>query len=339
MTTDIVALDNTSDDPRARAPLVIGADDDASITEKVCRIVEADKPPKAWYVAFAISATPAHRVLVVHGGEGPTTPLTETYFLEKALGLSEGESEFADSPFRPTVLPYAAGTGLPTLTDFDAVVLANVGGSLSVTGAAAIPGSGGTIQNMAGDGVSLTNVGSVALDLMVAPHQAGATSKSARAARIPPHEKMTARIAHGLEPALIDSTVETIAAFEPTDRRSFRLRVAGPAALLVAKAVKLGERLAQEDARPDRVSAKDALDAFRLLQTASAEELVAGFSLHATVAEASEASREALALYREHGVAANGRFPRLAASAAGDDAAIAPSFAALVNELLAALGS
>ncbi|MCR6711855.1 MAG: hypothetical protein NVV57_03780 [Demequina sp.] len=181
--------------------------------------------------------------------------------------------------------------------------------------------------------------GDVALDLMVAPHQAGATSKSARAARIPPHEKMTARIAHGLEPALIDSTVETIAAFEPTDRRSFRLRVAGPAALLVAKAVKLGERLAQEDARPDRVSAKDALDAFRLLQTASAEELVAGFSLHATVAEASEASREALALYREHGVAANGRFPRLAASAAGDDPAIAPSFAALVNELLAALGS
>jgi hypothetical protein len=76
---------------------------------------------------FAVSATPAHRVLVVHGGEGPTSPLSETYFLEKALGLSDNESEFADSPFVPTALPYAVGTGLPTLADFDAVVLANVG--------------------------------------------------------------------------------------------------------------------------------------------------------------------------------------------------------------------
>ena len=48
-------IDNTRDDPAERAPLVLGADDDLSITEKVCRIVEAEKPPKAWYVAFGIS--------------------------------------------------------------------------------------------------------------------------------------------------------------------------------------------------------------------------------------------------------------------------------------------
>jgi hypothetical protein len=50
-------LDNTRDDPTERAPLVLGADDDLSITEKVCRIVEADKPPRAWYIAFGIAAS------------------------------------------------------------------------------------------------------------------------------------------------------------------------------------------------------------------------------------------------------------------------------------------
>ena len=49
-------LDNTrDDDPAERAPLVLGGDDDLSITEKVCRIVEAEKPPKAWYLAFGIA--------------------------------------------------------------------------------------------------------------------------------------------------------------------------------------------------------------------------------------------------------------------------------------------
>jgi molybdopterin-containing oxidoreductase family membrane subunit len=50
-------LDNTRDDPAERAPLVLGADDDLAITEKVCRIVEAPKPPRAWYIAFGIAAS------------------------------------------------------------------------------------------------------------------------------------------------------------------------------------------------------------------------------------------------------------------------------------------
>ncbi len=75
----------------------------------------------------------------------------------------------------------------------------------------------------------------VAVDLMVVPHQAGTTKASARAARLAPHEKLTARIAHGLEPALVDHEVVTIVALEPGDDRSFTLRVAGPAALLTAR--------------------------------------------------------------------------------------------------------
>jgi molybdopterin-containing oxidoreductase family membrane subunit len=49
-------LDNTTDDPTRRAPLILGENDYASVTEKVCRIVEAPKPPKAWYVGFAVAS-------------------------------------------------------------------------------------------------------------------------------------------------------------------------------------------------------------------------------------------------------------------------------------------
>jgi molybdopterin-containing oxidoreductase family membrane subunit len=48
-------LDNTSDDPTRRAPLVIGGNDFASVTEKVCSLAERPKPTRAWYIAFGIS--------------------------------------------------------------------------------------------------------------------------------------------------------------------------------------------------------------------------------------------------------------------------------------------
>lgn len=66
----------------------------------------------------------------------------------------------------------------------------------------------------------------------------------------------------------------TIAALEPGDDRSFTLRVAGPAALLAAKAIKISERLGQVDTRPDRLKEKDALDAFRILQAIGTPDLV-----------------------------------------------------------------
>jgi Ni/Fe-hydrogenase subunit HybB-like protein len=48
-------LDNTHEDPGARAALVLGDHDFASLTDMVCEIVERPSPPRAWYVAFAIS--------------------------------------------------------------------------------------------------------------------------------------------------------------------------------------------------------------------------------------------------------------------------------------------
>jgi hypothetical protein len=85
--------------------------------------------------------------------------------------------------------------------------------------------------------------GDVAVDLMVVPYQANAQKQSARSARIPPYEAKTARITPGLEPALVDCRRADIGALSPEDHRRFTIRVAGPAALLVAKAIKVGERL------------------------------------------------------------------------------------------------
>jgi hypothetical protein len=181
------------------------------------------------------------------------------------------------------------------------------------------------------------NLGDVAVDLMVAPHQAGTTKASARAARLAPHEKLTARIARGLEPALVDNAFVTITAFEPSDSRTVELRVAGPAALLTAKAIKISERLEQADNRPDRLKEKDALDAFRILQAIETPDLVAGFASPQTDDQASSATIQAIAIYRAHASTSDGRIAQLAASAAQNDPAVAPAFGALVTDLLAAL--
>lgn len=172
---------------------------------------------------------------------------------------------------------------------------------------------------------------------MVVPHQAGTTKASARAARLAPHEKLTARIARGLEPALLDHAVVTIAALEPGDGRSADLRVAGPAALLTAKAIKISERLERADTQPDRLKEKDALDAFRILQAVDTADLVAGFASHRDDHCAAAVTAEAIEVYRVHSSRAEGHIAQLAAAAAFGDPTVAPSFAALVRELLDAL--
>lgn len=178
----------------------------------------------------------------------------------------------------------------------------------------------------------------VAIDLMVVPHQSGRTRSSARAARLAPHDKHTARIARGLEPALVDNMVMVVASLEPSDTRAIELRVAGPAALLTAKAIKIGERLGQADRQPDRLKQKDALDAFRLLQAIDTAVLVEGFRRHGHEEHAAAASDEALVLYAEHATSPRGRFAVLAAQAAQGDPTVAPAFAALASQFLSAMG-
>ena len=92
-----------------------------------------------------------------------------------------------------------------------------------------------------------------------------------RGARLGPHGKRAARKAVGLEAALVDNDVMPIEALEADDRRSARIRVAGAAALLVAKTHKLDDRI--ESARPGRLDDKDASDMVRLMQRSRPEDV------------------------------------------------------------------
>jgi hypothetical protein len=100
------------------------------------------------------------------------------------------------------------------------------------------------------------------VDLLV-PEQL-AVARGQRDARLPGHQPQVARWVPGLEGAAGDNDVRTVEALDPADSRRVSLRVAGPAALLVAKAYKLADRVA--DARPSRIATKDAFDVYRLLQ-------------------------------------------------------------------------
>lgn len=182
--------------------------------------------------------------------------------------------------------------------------------------------------------------GGVCVDLMVVPHQSGRSGRSARAVNMPPHRKGVARIARGLEPALIDNDLMKISAFDKSDLRVFQVRVAGPSALLVAKLIKIGERLhAAEGGQRNRVSAKDALDALRLLRAVEIGVLVAGLKAHRTDPHAGKVSAEAVALLREHSARPANALPALASEAVGDDPITAASFVALAGEFTAALDS
>ncbi|MFE0146155.1 hypothetical protein ACFWY5_03385 [Nonomuraea sp. NPDC059007] len=100
----------------------------------------------------------------------------------------------------------------------------------------------------------------IAIDLMV-PDALSGGGKGRRGARLPVHGNRVARRTTGLEPALVDNQQHNLTALDPADNRSFSIRVAGPAALLAAKAIKVDDRLDN----PLRLKPKDGLDILRLL--------------------------------------------------------------------------
>lgn len=119
------------------------------------------------------------------------------------------------------------------------------------------------------------NTDGIPVDIMVPEGLAGPGGRQARGARIPPHDKKAARRARGLEAALVDHDIISVTALDPADHRSIEVNVAGPAALLVAKAHKLGERLDH----PARLNDKDAHDAYRILRAIETKTLRDAFPL------------------------------------------------------------
>jgi hypothetical protein len=101
------------------------------------------------------------------------------------------------------------------------------------------------------------------VDLIVPEGAASSTGR--RGARLGPHGKRAARQIPGLEAVLVDHSPMVVTSLDPADRRSIEVEVAGVAALLVAKAHKLHDRLDQGKAH--RLDDKDASDVVRIMQT------------------------------------------------------------------------
>lgn len=157
----------------------------------------------------------------------------------------------------------------PTTTDAD---LALDPGSLGIDPAidALLRGAGFAVQLRGGGSQPgiwekrLSSGHHVTVDLLVAQ---GVTGKgSRRSAVLEGHARESARRVKGIEGAHVDADLFQIVS---PDGRSCELRVAGPAAMLVAKTYKISERTE----RPDRLKDKDALDVWRILRGTSLEDL------------------------------------------------------------------
>ncbi len=127
----------------------------------------------------------------------------------------------------------------------------------------------------------------VYVDIMVPEALAG---RGTRAADLGVHGRRVARRARGLEGARVDRELLTIGSLDPADDRSVTMNVAGPGALIVAKAHKIWERTTNDD----RVRDKDALDVYRLLQAIPTDDLAARLARLRDSQEAGEVTAAAI---------------------------------------------
>ncbi|MGV8856937.1 hypothetical protein [Rhodoglobus sp.] len=175
----------------------------------------------------------------------------------------------------------------------------------------------------------------IPVDLMVPESLAGAGT---RGARIPPHDARATRRARGLEATLVDFDEMEVAALDPDDHRIVRVKVAGAAALLVAKLHKIAERVDT----PRRLIDKDAHDAYRILRAVETDALSFAFTRLLTDGLSEGATREALVylaeLFAAGPEATGAMMAGRAEEAVGDPAQVSAAVAILSGDLLDALG-
>jgi hypothetical protein len=174
----------------------------------------------------------------------------------------------------------------------------------------------------------------IPVDLMVP----GALSQRGgrRGARIPPHASNATRRAVGLEATVIDSQTMQIAALDPTDERTFEVRVAGPAGLLVSKLHKLGERRST----PSRLLDKDAHDIYRILVACPTRDLAATLRRLRTDSLAGTVTLAGLEFLDDLFVSPSALGSQMAGRAetgVGNPATVAASVSALAADLIAAV--
>ena len=120
------------------------------------------------------------------------------------------------------------------------------------------------------------------LDL-IAPESVAGSSRSHRGARIPGQDRKAVSKADGLEMALVDHAWRRIGPIaEGSGRQEIEVKVAGPGALLCAKAWKLQERVRDAEAgKPWRLREKDAGDVWQLMYVSDPVEVRRSFDRHA----------------------------------------------------------
>lgn len=93
-----------------------------------------------------------------------------------------------------------------------------------------------------------------------------------RAARVPPHGKHSVSATEGTELSLIDRSLMTLRSFD--DGPNAEAYIAGPTALLCAKAYKLHDRMNPNELsrNPERLRPKDFADVYRLLHAVRPDE-------------------------------------------------------------------
>jgi len=174
----------------------------------------------------------------------------------QAVYLRTGEADIAVAPFTTDGDLAVDPNSLAPDPTLEAAMRA-AGFELSIKGGHAEPGI--WVASAVVNGAEVL----IPVDLIVP--EGFAPPGGRRGARLGPHGNRAARRAPGLEAALVDRSPMTLSALDPT--RSVTVDVAGVAALMVAKAHKLHDRIAS--GRPDRQDDKDAADVFRMMQVTS----------------------------------------------------------------------
>jgi hypothetical protein len=178
------------------------------------------------------------------------------------------------------------------------------------------------------------DVEGIPVDLLVPESLAGQGGR--RGARIPPHSKRAARKVAGLEGALVDNDVHTVPSLQPADERKIDIKVAGPAALTIAKAHKIGERQKQ----PARLVNKDAHDLYRLLRATETEDVAARYRATLDDPRSRDVANQAVDYLVELFATPGSLGSQMAGQAegsVGDPQLVAASVSALVEELVAAM--
>jgi hypothetical protein len=130
----------------------------------------------------------------------------------------------------------------------------------------------------------------IPIDLIVP--RAVTLSGGRRGARLGAHGNITARSTVGLEAALIDHSPIVVGALDPDDLRTIGVEVAGMAALLIAKAHKIRDRV--ESRRESRISDKDAADVVRIMQNTDPLEIATRMSTLLVDPVASDSTHDAV---------------------------------------------